>query len=113
MKKFWKSVFNILDDVLAYVLTLLCVIFASIIPLLGTNQTLKVDTGIVRIVGSALVALLLTLWQEYNKPDDEGSRAKSKEGKKKHFIKRMIYAMLFGFASPMIMEKLMALVNIG
>ncbi len=113
MKKFWKSIFNVLDDVLAYVLTLLCVIFSNVVSALQTKEVLFVDISLVRIIGSALVELLLTLWQEYNKPDETGSKEKSKEGKKKHFLKRMIYAMLFGFGSPMIMEKLLSLINIG
>ena len=113
IKKFWKAVYNLLDDVLAFILTLACTMFASIVPLLNSGEKLVVDLSWPRLIGSALVAFLLTLWQEYNKPDEEGSTIKSKEGKRKHFLKRMIYAMIFGFASPMIMEKLIALVNIG
>lgn len=113
MKKFWKTIFSFADDVLAYILTLACTLFASIVPLLNSGEKLIVDLSLFRLIGAGLVALLLTLWQEYNKPDEDGSKVKSKEGKKKHFLKRMIYAMIFGFASPMIMEKLIALVNIG
>ena len=113
MKKFWKIFFSFADDVLAYVLTLACTLFANIVPLLNSGEKLIVDLSIMRLIGSGLVALLLTLWQEYNKPDEDGSNVKSKEGKRKHFLKRMIYAMIFGFGSPLIMEKLIALINIG
>lgn len=113
MKKLWKTIFGFADDVLAYILTLVCTLFASIVPLLNSGEKLVIDLSLFRLIGAGLVALLLTLWQEYNVPDEDGSKVKSKEGKKKHFLKRMIYAMIFGFASPMIMEKLITLVNIG
>lgn len=113
MKKVWKKVFDFADDVLAYILTLICIMFSNVVPMIGGTEPIIVDVSVARIIGSSLVALLLTLWQEYNRPDSSGDKVKSKEGKKKRFLQRMINAMIFGLGASEIMNKILSTITIG
>jgi hypothetical protein len=110
MKKFLKWIANIADDVLAYVLTVAGILFSNVLPYLNSNESFAVHISAWRISGALLVALLITLWQETLKPDEDGSKVLSRQGRKKKFIQRMFNALLFGFGSAGIIDKIMLLI---
>lgn len=96
LKKFLNWLFDILDDVLAYILTIIGILFSTYIPLLKTNGTILIDLNWGRIVLSAIVAIMIIGKQESLESDETGSKIKSKEGRKKRFWARMVNALSQG-----------------
>ncbi|RPJ58504.1 MAG: hypothetical protein EHM12_07750 [Dehalococcoidia bacterium] len=98
MKKFFKAVGEIMDDVLAYILTVIGILFSNAIPLLKTNEPLTIDIGYMRVVAACIVALLFVTNQEKLTADPEtGSKVIAKAGRKKNFRARMINTLSQGF----------------
>ncbi len=100
---------NVMDDILAYILTVAGILFSNVLPYLNSNESFTVNISAWRISGALLVALLITLWQETLKPDEDGNKTLSRQGRKKKFIQRMFNALLFGFGSAGIIDKIMLL----
>lgn len=96
LKKFWNWLFDILDDILAYILTIVGILASTYIPLLKTKGTIEIEIDWGRIVISAIVALMIIGQQETLESDEAGSKVKSKEGRKKRFGARMINALSQG-----------------
>lgn len=107
MKKFFKWVGNIADDVLAYILTMVGILYKNTEGIFNGEEafTNLAITG--KLVSSLVIALLITLWQENLAKDDEGLKVKSREGRRKKFIQRMLNALLFGLGSTQIIDALM------
>lgn len=105
MKKFYKWFVEIIDDILAYVLTVVGILFSNAIPLLKTNEPLTIDIGYMRIVAACIVALLFVTNQEKLIADPEtGSKVIAKQGRKKNFKARMINALSQGFMWSQVMN---------
>jgi hypothetical protein len=96
LKNIWLKVFDFLDDILAYILTIIGIISSTYIPLLKSNINIdiKIDWG--RIAIAAIVALLIIGKQETIIPDKEGNTIKAREGRKNKFLLRMINALAQG-----------------
>jgi len=109
MKKFWKFIINIADDVLAYILTVIGILFSNIVPLMQGNENIVININAWKISSALVVALLITLWQETLKPDEDGQKIKSREGRKKKFIQRMFNALMFGFGSAQAIDTILKL----
>ena len=103
MKKFWKKIVDVADDVLAYILTVVGILASNYIPMLQTGEHISIDIGIGRVVIAALVALLLVGWQE--------TRGDNKDGKKANFKLRMINAAAHGLAWPTVLKVITGLVG--
>lgn len=96
MKKLLKTMGDVADDVLAYVLTVVGILFSNALPLLKTNEPFSLDMGVWRIGAAMVVALVFIGHQEKITPDDEGSKARSREGRRKNFKIRMVNALAQG-----------------
>lgn len=104
MKKFIKWFVDIIDDVLAYVLTVIGILFSNAIPLLKSNEPFSLDIGAMRIIAACIVALLFVTNQEKLTADETGSKAIAKQGRKKNFKARMINALSQGFMWSQVMN---------
>jgi len=93
LKKFWYKLFDILDDILAYILTIAGILFSNYIPMLQSNDQINIGIEYGRIIVAAVVALLIVSKQESLDIDENGSKIKSKEGRKKRFLIRMANAL--------------------
>jgi hypothetical protein len=103
MKKIWKWIVDVSDDVLAYLLTVVGILASNYIPMLQTGEHINIELSIGRVIIAGLVALLLVGWQE-NKGDD-------KVGKKANFKLRMINAVAHGLAWPTVLKVISGLVG--
>lgn len=97
MKKIFKNLFNILDDVLAYLLTLLGILLSNGITMMKNNEEIKLDFSLFKILISAAVAFIMVVKQEIVIPDEQGNTIKAKEGRRKRFLYRMSNALAQGF----------------
>lgn len=104
IKKFFKALGDILDDVLAYVLTVVGILFSNVVPMLKTNEPIVIDIGMMRIVAACIVAILFVSNQESVHEIDGETKAKAKEGRRKNFKKRMINALSQGFMWSQVMN---------
>lgn len=104
MKKFTRWLIEIADDVLAYVLTVVGILFSNIVPMMKSNEPFALDIGAWRIAGSIIIAVLIVGKQEQLTPDEKGSTAKAREGRHKKFGSRMSNALAQGVMWSYIMN---------
>lgn len=98
IKAFWNKAFDIIDDILAYILTIIGIIISNYIPLLKTSGTIHIEADWWRLAISAIVALMIIGKQETLMLDENGSTDKAKAGRKKKFSLRMFNALSQGMA---------------
>lgn len=98
IKAFWNKVIDVVDDFLAYFLTIIGIMISNYIPLLKTTGTINIQADWWRIGISAVVALMIVGKQESLDTDENGSTLKAKEGRKKRFTIRMFNALSQGMA---------------
>jgi len=96
IKTFFAKVFDVLDDILAYIMTVLGIISSAYIPLLKQTGSINIKIDWWRIAISSIVALLVIAKQETLDEDENGSKIKSKLGRKKRFLIRMANALSQG-----------------
>lgn len=96
IKKIWAKVFEILDDILAYIMTILGILLSAYMPLLKSLDPINIKADWWRLIMASLVAILIVSKQESLEVDIDGSIEKSKEGRKKHFFTRMANALSQG-----------------
>lgn len=104
MKAFWHKTFDVLDDIMAYILTIIGIIAANYIPLLKTTSIIRIDVDWWRIAIAAIVALMIVGKQEVLDTDENGDKTKSREGRKKRFSYRMFNALAQGMAWQQIID---------
>lgn len=92
MKRRSAAILDFFDSFLAYIMTIIGILFSAYLPLFatGTLDTLKIK--IPNLVVSAVVALVVIGKREYVPGDNELARA----GKRKNFLKRMGDAVAYG-----------------
>jgi hypothetical protein len=95
-KKVWNKIFDVLDDILAYILTILGIVFSNYLPLLKSPDPINISIGWWRIALAAMVALLVIGKQENLDIDESGSTDKSRAGRRKRFWARMMNAFAQG-----------------
>lgn len=98
LKKVWNKFVDVVDDFLAYFLTIIGIMISNYIPLLKTTGTIHIETDWWRIGISAIVALMIIGRQETLTIDENGSTDKAKAGRKKKFSLRMFNALSQGMA---------------
>jgi hypothetical protein len=103
-RKLWERFVDVLDDFLAYVLTILGILVSTYVPLLKSSGIIDVHVDWWRVGISAIVALVIIGKQESLDVDDTGSSAKSRAGRKRKFTIRMANALAQGIAWSQIME---------
>jgi hypothetical protein len=96
LKSFFKWLGDILDDVLAYILTVVGILFSNIMPLMQGNESFDIDIGKWRIIGALIIALIVVGKQE-QLPSDKETSAKAREGRRSRFFIRMSNALAQGF----------------
>lgn len=101
-KSFFVKVIDVLDDILAYVLTIVGIVFSNYIPLLKTNQTIDLNLSLGRIVVAAIVALIIVGRQEYI--PIKGDNAEARAGRRRNFTMRMVNALMQGIAWNEVMK---------
>jgi hypothetical protein len=97
MKKVFRTLFDIADSVLAYILTVAGILFSNVVPLIKSNEPFTIDMGIWRIAASMVIAFIFVGQQEQLTADESGSNAKAREGRRKNFKNRMANALAHGF----------------
>jgi hypothetical protein len=98
LKKTWDKFVDVIDDFLAYFLTIIGIMISNYLPLLKTTGTIHIETDWWRIGISAVVALMIIGKQETLIADENGSTDKAKAGRKKKFTLRMFNALSQGMA---------------
>ena len=98
IKQFWNKLIDIVDDFLAYILTIVGIIISNYIPLLKNSGTIHIEADWWRMGISAMVALLIIGKQEALSIDENGSTDKAKAGRKKKFSIRMFNALSNGIS---------------
>jgi len=102
------------DELVAYLLTLWCTMLSPFLPILQTVDKIKMVQDIMLTLFYATIALFLTFAQEFIFPDKENKSKMTLEEKKlakrKHLMKRFLFAMTFGFGAPTAVHKIISLV---
>jgi hypothetical protein len=93
IKQFWSKVFDFLDDVLAYLLTIIGILSSTYLPLLKIQGDINIKVDLGRVAIAAVAALLVIGKQEQIVPDKEGDSVKAREGRKRKFLLRMINSL--------------------
>jgi len=92
------------DEVIAYFLTFWCAFISHTLPTLETGDSVVLNFQLGRFFIVATVALALTFAQEFIFPDPPATakmtRSEKKAAKKKHMVKRFLFAMAFGLGAP-------------
>jgi hypothetical protein len=104
IKQFWNKFFDLLDDILAYILTIIGILCSNYLPLLKSNEEININIGIWKIVLASIVALMIIGRQENLDIDENGSKIKAKEGRKKRFFSRMMNALAQGIMWNQLMQ---------
>jgi hypothetical protein len=104
MRLFWSLTFDLVDDVLAYFLTIVGILLSSYLPMLKTTGTIDVSLDFWRIGISAVVALIIVGKNESVSPDENGNTEKARAGRRKNFLPRMANALAQGIAWNTIMQ---------
>ena len=94
------------DEALVYGLTLWCTIIAPYLPILTEGRKMAFTFDALAFAVYATVALFLTYVQEFiRKEKDETAEttAKKRAAKRTHMVRRITFAMFFGFSSPLIL----------
>jgi len=99
IKKFWSWFVDWADDVLAYILTVAGILLSNGLSMLKTNEAISLDMSPMRLVLSAIVALMVVTRQETVSSDP-----KAKEGKRHNFGVRMGNAVAQGFMWAQLMN---------
>lgn len=104
LKKFFAWLGDILDDVFAYVLTVVGILFSNAVPMLKANEPIVLDFGLLRIVVAMIVALLFVSDQETLGKIEGETKTVAKQGRRKNFRKRMTNALAQGVMWAQIMN---------
>jgi hypothetical protein len=96
LKKLWDKFIDVVDDFLAYVLTIIGIMLSNYLPLLKTQGVINIEADWWRIGISSIAALMIIGKQETLDADENGDKTKAKEGRKKRFSIRMFNALSQG-----------------
>lgn len=103
LKRFWAWFIDWIDDVLAYILTVTGILLSNGLSMLKTNDAIVLDMSPMRLVLSAIIALMVVTRQEAI-PSEPTSKAAAKEGRRKNFGIRMGNAIAQGFMWSQLMN---------
>ena len=90
LKNLWYKVFDVLDDILAYLITIAGILLSTYIPMLKSGEPIDINIDYGRLIVSAIVALLIIAKQEKITGEDT---AKARAGRRKNFASRMPNAL--------------------
>jgi hypothetical protein len=101
LKGLWYKVFDVLDDILAYLITIVGILSSTYIPMLKTGESIDIRLNYGRLIIAAIVALLIIAKQEHISGEDT---AKARAGRRKNFASRMLNALAHGVMWVQIMQ---------
>jgi hypothetical protein len=104
LKRFWKWIVNISDDFLAYVITLGMILLTGEVNFVKEGSIVAMSQENAQMLSAGIAAFIILKWQESLDETNEELKARSKEGRKKHFNRRMVNAFMYGLAAPRIIE---------
>lgn len=104
MQKAWKRFKDWSDDFLAYFITLGMILFTGEVNLIKETSIIVLSRENAQILSAMVAAFVITKWQESLDDTSDELKAKSKEGRKKNFNRRMVNAFMYGLAAPRIMD---------
>jgi len=104
IKRFWKWIVNVADDFLAYVITLGMILLTGEVNFVKEGSVIVMSKENAQMLSAGIAAFIILKWQESLDETSEEMKVKSKEGRKKHFNKRMVNAFMYGLAAPRIIE---------
>jgi|WetSurMetagenome_2_1015567.scaffolds.fasta_scaffold753571_1 hypothetical protein len=99
--KLWSKLIDVLDDILAYLLTIVGILSSTYIPMLKTGEPIDIRVNSGRLIVSAIVALLIIAKQERITGEDT---AKARAGRRANFASRMLNALAQGVMWVQIMQ---------
>jgi hypothetical protein len=101
MARLWPKVMDVLDDVLAYILTIVGILLSNYLPVLKVTGHVDLHIDPWRVGIASLVALLVVTKQEsLGGLDKEASKA----GRRRNFGQRMASALSHGIAWNQIVQ---------
>jgi hypothetical protein len=98
IKAFWNKFIDIVDDFLAFIMTIIGMLASNYLPLLKTSGTIHIEADWWRLVLSAIGAVIIIGQQEKLSPDEDGDISKARKGRRKKFGMRMWNALSQGMA---------------
>jgi hypothetical protein len=104
IKRFWKWIVNVSDDFLAYVITMGTILMTGDVNFVKEGSIFALSKENAQMLSAGIAAFMILKWQESLDETSEEIKMKSKEGRKKHFNKRMVNAFTYGLAAPRIIE---------
>lgn len=96
LKLILRRIYDIADDVLAYILTVSGILLSNALPALKAGEDMAVSLNPWRIAVAAAVAIILVSRQEALDIDEDGTRDKSRAGRRRRFWQRMGNALAQG-----------------
>jgi hypothetical protein len=93
LKGLWYKVFDVLDDILAYLITIAGILSSTYIPMLKTGEAIDIRLNYGRLIIAGIVALLIIAKQEHISGEDT---AKARAGRRSNFATRMLNALAQG-----------------
>jgi hypothetical protein len=104
IKKIWKWIVDISDDFLAYIITMSTILMTGDVNFVKEGSIFAMSKENAQMLSAGIAAFMILKWQESLDETSEEVKMKSKEGRKKHFNKRMVNAFTYGLAAPRIIE---------
>jgi hypothetical protein len=108
IKKIWKCIVDISDDFLSYVITMGTILMTGEVNFVKEGSIVALSKENAQMLSAGIAAFIILKWQESLDETSEEIKAKSKEGRKKHFNKRMVNAFTYGLAAPRIIEMVLS-----
>ena len=94
--KWWKKVIDIVDDVFAYLCTMVGVLASAYLPALRSGEDIIMKISWWKLALAAVVALMIVAQQEMITPDETGSVSKNREARRKNAWKRIFNSLSQG-----------------
>jgi hypothetical protein len=93
LKNLGYKLFEVLDDILAYLITIIGILSSTYIPMLKTGEAIDIRLNYGRLIVAGIVALLIIAKQEHISGEDT---AKARAGRRHNFGARMLNALAQG-----------------
>jgi hypothetical protein len=97
LSRFLHKLADVLDDVLAYILTVAGIIASNYLPIFQRNEPLDIQVGWYKLALAALIAFVIVGRGEHLDADEDGTKTRSRIGRRKRFWSRMANAVSQGF----------------
>lgn len=104
MRRVLNKIIDIVDDILAYILTIVGIMVSNYIPMLQGTDAIDIKIDPWRIALSAIVALIIIGKQEAILEQEEEGKTKARMGRRRRFFIRMVNALSQGMMWSQLMQ---------